>query len=156
MIKLRAVSNKDCRLIWKWANDPDVRAESFSSETIPFNDHVKWFESKIGNPDCFLYIAEEPSQVPIGQVRFELEGHDATISISLDRKFRHKGYGSMLIALASQNIFAVSKASVIHAYIKAGNFASASAFKKAGFIFQENRVIKGQRATHLILTKKAH
>ena len=155
MIKLRAASNKDRRLIWEWSNDPDVRAESFSSEAIPFNDHVKWFESKIGNPDCFLYIAEDSSQTPIGQVRFELEDNDATISISLDRKFRHKGYGSMIIALASQNIFAVSKASVIHAYIKERNFASASAFKKAGYVFQENKVIKGQKATHLILTKKA-
>jgi hypothetical protein len=43
---------------------------------------------------------------------------------------------------------------VIHAYIKKGNIVSASAFKKAGFIFIEDALIKGQHAVHVILEKK--
>jgi len=154
MIKLRKVSEKDCRLIWEWANDPEVRAESFTSKAIPYNDHVKWFEGKINDPDCYLFIAENSKRKSVGQVRFELEGNDAIISISLDRKFRGKGYGSIIIALAAKKIFEISEVKVIHAYIKKGNIASMSAFQKAGFIFLENAVINDQHAGHYILEKK--
>jgi len=154
MIKLRKVSEKDCRLIWKWANDPEVRAESFTPKAIPYNDHVIWFERKNNDPDSYLYIAENTDRKSVGQVRFELEGNDAIISISLDRKFRGKGYGSIIIALASQKIFEISEVNVIHAYIKKGNIASKSAFQKAGFIFLENAVINDQQAGHFILKKK--
>jgi hypothetical protein len=40
MIKLRQASEKDGRLIWKWANDPDVRTVSFSTETFPYEEHA--------------------------------------------------------------------------------------------------------------------
>jgi RimJ/RimL family protein N-acetyltransferase len=59
------------------------------------------------------------------------------MSISLDRKFRGKGYGSSLIRLASQELFEVSDVEVIHASIKEGNEAAIGAFKKAGLTLQE-------------------
>ena len=156
MINLRKASAKDGRLIWQWANDPQVRAESFASDSIPYNDHIKWFERKISNPDCFFYVAENSNANPIGQIRFELEGQDAVISVSLDRKFRNQGYGSIIIVLASKKLFQISDANVIHAYIKKGNAVSLLAFKKAGFIFMEDALIKDQHAVHLILEKKKH
>jgi UDP-2,4-diacetamido-2,4,6-trideoxy-beta-L-altropyranose hydrolase len=154
MINLRKASNKDCRLTWKWSSDPVVRAESFVSDPIPYHDHVEWFKQRISDPDCYLFIAENSDHKPIGQIRFEIEGNDATVSISLDQEFRNKGYGSTIIALASQNIFKITKANLIHAYIKKHNTASTSAFKKAGYIFSEAALIKGQHADHLILEKK--
>lgn len=154
MMNLRKASAKNGELILKWANDPEVRAESFTSNAIPYNDHIKWFEHIISSPDCYLYIAENSNGQTVGQVRFELEGSNATISISVDRKFRKKGYGSMIIALASKKLFQVSNADVIHAYIKKGNATSVSAFKKAGFIFLEELLIEGQQAERFILEKK--
>ena len=154
MLKLRQVSEKDCRLIWTWANDPEVRAVSFSSEAIPYEHHVTWFESKLNDPSCYFYIAEDRNHEPVGQVRYEREGTEAEISISLDRKFRGKGYGSSLIRLASQELFEVSDVEVIHAYIKEGNEAAIGAFKKAGFnsigITRKNE----HQAHHLVLGKE--
>jgi UDP-2,4-diacetamido-2,4,6-trideoxy-beta-L-altropyranose hydrolase len=40
MITLKRATQEDCRLIWKWANDPDVRAASFSSKPIPYDTHT--------------------------------------------------------------------------------------------------------------------
>lgn len=154
MIKLRKVSEKDCRLIWKWANDPEVRAESFTSKAIPYCNHVVWFERKINDPDCHLYIVENSDRKPLGQVRLEIEGNNATISISLDREFRGKGYGTKIIVLASQKIFKISDVNVIHAYIKKGNIASELAFQKAGFVFLEDAEINDKHAGHFILEKK--
>ena len=69
MIKLRKASTKDCRLIWKWSNDQEVRTESFASDPIPYQDHCKWFESKITSPaasrfqDCMAFLLIEISLV---------------------------------------------------------------------------------------------
>ena len=154
-LKLREVYDKDCRLIWEWSNDPDVRAVSFSHEPIPYQDHVKWFKSKLKDIDCYFYIAEDINQKPVGQVRYDLEGNEARISVSLDRKFRGKGYGTLLIKLASQKLFVVADVDVIHAYVRRANQASVKAFKKAGFIILENTVINDQQASHFILEKKS-
>jgi len=153
MLKLRQVSEKDCRLIWTWANDPEVRAASFSSETIPYEHHLSWFESKLNDPSCFFYIAEDSNHEPIGQVRYEREGNEATISISLDRKFRGKGYGPSLLRFASQKLFEISDIQVIHAYIKEGNEASIGAFKKAGFVSVGTTRKSKNQAHHLVLRR---
>jgi len=154
MLKLREVCDKDCRLIWEWSNDPDVRAVSFCQEPIPYQDHVKWFRSKLKDIDCYFYIAEDINQKPVGQVRYDLEGNEATISVSLDRKFRGKGYGTFLIRLASQKLFVVADVDVIHAYVRRGNQASVKAFKKAGFILVGTTAIKDCQASHLIVKKR--
>jgi RimJ/RimL family protein N-acetyltransferase len=153
MLKLRPVSEKDCKLIWKWANDPDVRAVSFSSEPISYEHHVKWFNLKLKDIRCFFYIAETANQEPIGQVRYELDGNEATINISIDQHFRGKGYGPSLIQLASKKLFNASAADVIHAYVKAGNELSLRAFKKAGFRDAGTATVNAHKATHLILKR---
>ena len=134
MLKLRQISAEDCRMLWEWSNELEVRAVSFFPEAISYEHHIAWFESKLHDPSCYFYIAEDTNHEPVGQVRYEREGTEAEISISLDRKFRGKGHGSSLIRLASQEFFEVSDVEVIHAYIKEGNKAAIRAFNKAGFI----------------------
>ena len=153
MLKLRAASKKDCMLIWKWANDPDVRAVSFSCDAISYEHHVRWFDLKLKDIRCFFYLAETTNQEPIGQVRYELEGNEATISISIDQKFRGKGYGPSLIQLGSKKLFNVSAADVIHAYVKARNELSFKAFKKAGFKDVGTAIVNTHKAIHLILKR---
>lgn len=154
MIKLRPVSDEDCRQIWQWANDPEVRAVSFSTECIPYENHVKWFKAKLNDPNCRWYIAEDSQHESVGQVRFDINGNQATISISLGRKFRGRGYGSTLIQLASQNILDASKVAGIHAFIKKENVGSLKAFQKAGFERFEDTVVNGLPACHLVRKKE--
>lgn len=154
MFKLRRVAREDCKLIWTWANDPEVRAVSFSSEAIPYADHLTWFESKLNDPTCYFYIAEDKNNEPVGQVRYDREGNEATISISLDKKFRGRGYGPSLLRLASQRFFEICDAEVIHAYIKEGNEASIGAFKKAGFNAIGARRKNNYKIYHLVLRKE--
>lgn len=154
MIKLRQTSAKDCRLIWQLANQPEVRAVSFSQEAIAYEDHVKWFEEKLDDSNCYFYIAENSTQEFVGQIRFELIGNGAHISISLDRKFRGQGHGSKMIELASKTFFALTEARIIHAYIKKNNSASMAAFKKAGFSVVKTVLVDNQPAHHLILNRE--
>ena len=155
MITLRTVTEKDCRMVWCWANDPGVRAVSFSKDDIPYDTHVRWFKKKLNDPDCVFFIAEEINKKPVGQVRYDLAGNEATISIIVDENFKSQGYGSQIIAHASEKIFKTNRVKTIHAYVKLENHASVKTFKKAGFKLIGNTSVNNQPANHLVLSKEA-
>ena len=141
-------------MVWRWANDPEVRAVSFSKDDIPYDSHVKWFKKKLNNPKCVFFIAEKINQEPVGQVRYDLIGSEATISVIVDEIYRDQGYGSQIIAHASGRIFETGRVKAIHAYVKSGNHSSVKAFKKAGFKLTEMTTVKNQPANHLVLAKE--
>ncbi len=153
MIKLKPVSDEDCMKIWQLANDPEVRAASFSSESIPYENHQKWFSTRMSDPGCRFYTAFDIRDRFVGQLRFELNADQATISVSLNRKFRGRGYGTKLILLGLQNIFKSSEADVINAYVKRDNTASLKAFKKAGFKIVDKLTIAESPAFHLTIKR---
>jgi len=154
MITLKRARQEDCRLIWKWANDPDVRAVSFSSKPIPYDTHTEWFKAKLSDSNCLFYIAEEITHGPVGQVRYDMNGTEATISVSLDRSFRGKGYGSLIIARASEQVFATTCINMIHAYVKKENTGSVKAFIKAGFKLHDDTIVNHQHAKHILRIKE--
>ena len=90
-LRIRRATRADCRMYWEWANEEAVRAASFSSEPIPWETHVAWFEKRVEAPDCRLYLACDPAGRPVGQVRYELEGDEAIVSISIPAEHRGKG-----------------------------------------------------------------
>jgi RimJ/RimL family protein N-acetyltransferase len=148
-LRLRVLGEADCQLLWEWANDPEVRTLSFSSEPIPQWQHVQWFKTKLSDPNCLIYLAIDRDDIPIGQIRYEIENNEAVVSVSIDRKFRNRGYGSTLIQLASQQAFHIANLARIHAYIKPVNQASIRAFVKANFINFGISQVKGVQAVHL-------
>jgi len=150
---LRPVRKEDCRLLWEWTSAPDVRAVSFSSEPIPRDEHVKWFNSKLTDSQCIFYISTNGKGTPIGQIRFDSEENEARVSVSVDPKFRGKGYGNAMIWLASQEVFNVSDVTVIHAHVKKDNDSSVRAFEKAGFTVAGTEKVHGHQAIHLVLQK---
>ena len=152
-LRLRQVCEDDCSLLWEWANDPDVRAVSFSAEPIPWEHHVQWFKSKLNDPNCFFYVALDSEGVPVGQVRYDIDGNQTVIAVSIDQKFCGKGYGSAAIWLASQELFGASNIDMIHAYVKRGNEASARAFMKAGFRDMGITTVREHQAIHLALRR---
>lgn len=147
-LHLRPARDEDCRMLWEWANDSEVRAVSFSSEPIPWERHLVWFRAKREDPACVLLIATTEDGTPVGQARFDVAGDAATLSISLDVAFRGKGYGAEIIASASSALFdAVNGVSTIHAYVKPDNAASCRVFIKAGWEDCGKTVLPGgQRA----------
>ncbi len=139
-LNLRKVRKEDCELLWKWANDSQVRAVSFSSDLIVWQDHVQWFDNKLRDPNVRFYIAVDANNLAIGQIRFDIHNNEAIISISIDQQFRHQGYGHQIIQLAAAQIRQDSSIKIVHAYIKSNNLSSIGAFRKAGF--RHNEAIK--------------
>lgn len=155
-VRFRKVHETDCKLLWDWANDLHVRTVSFHQAQIPWEEHVRWFKSKITNPNFLFLIAMDSIDRPIGQARFDLDkkNKEAVISVSVDRKYRGRGYGSTMIRLASQKLFHLSRINLIHAYIKKNNEASIHAFVKAGYKEAGVTEIQGHQSIHLLLQKK--
>ena len=153
-LHLRPATADDCRRVWEWANDPAVRAVSFTSESIPWEQHVTWFTRKLADANTRLWIAEQDG-APLGQVRFDLAGSTATISVSLDAARRGKNLGALLIWSACQKLFHEAAIESIHALIKPDNAASIRAFEKAGFEPAGQTEVKGCAALRFELKRSA-
>lgn len=146
-LRLRPAGPEDCRRVWEWANEPAVRAVSFSSDPILWEDHKKWFAQRLADPDCRFWIAETADEsTPLGQVRFDVNGSEATISVSLDAAHRGRHRGSLLIWTACRKLAEEQAVSKVIACIKPDNAASIRAFEKAGFQPAGETEIKAQSA----------
>ena len=154
-LSIRLVEDGDCELLWEWANDPVVRASAFSSETIPWDDHVAWFREKLNNRNCRIFVALDASAVPVGQMRLDKRGvSDADVDITVDGRFRGLGYASRLIDLGINRAIAEWGLQQFNAFVKPENVASARAFERAGFKPMETVTVKGQSAIHYVRTAK--
>ena len=132
-LKLREAQSEDCKLLWEWTNDIDVRRFSFNSKAIGWDDHCKWFQNKQNKPECIQYVGLN-QDVTIGQIRFDILGSIAEIDYSIDPMFRGKGFGKLLlikgIELFSSNI---EKMVVLQGQVNEDNKASIRVFQKSGF-----------------------
>lgn len=143
---LREVTGEDCRLAWKWANDPGVRSASFFPDPIPWEDHVRWFAAKRAEAGTCYWIACDRAARPVGQVRFENREGATVISVSLGPEHRGRSLGPLVIWLACRRLFRERAVDTVDAWIKPENGASVRAFHKAGFERAGAAVANGQPA----------
>ena len=152
-IRLRPTAQSDCRLLWDWANDPQVRSMSFSTESISWDQHVKWFKSQLANPSARLYVASDHTDHPIGQIRYQLTGDRAALSLNLGHEFRGMGYGKTMLLLATEELFRHSQVRTIDAFVKPSNAPSLRLFEAAGFRSLGMQDFRGQHAVHFVLSR---
>lgn len=148
-LNIRRTTVKDAQLLWKWANDAETRAASFTTARIPWETHLAWFSERLVDPETFLYIAVDDGE-PIGQLRFKLEGDIAIVSVSVAGEHRGKGYGKELLCLGTDKVFEDSRAKTVNAYVKSSNAASQRAFLRAGFKVAGKVTMGGQDAILLV------
>jgi len=149
-ILFRDVRITDEKLLFDWANDNLVRQQSFNSQKIDYPTHQKWFAQKLADHRSLFWIAEQ-NQNAIGLVRFDIQEDHAVIGISIDSKYRGKGYGSKILELSS-NAFLQIFDLPIYAYIKKNNPASIKSFQKAGFHLKKETNINGIESVLYIKT----
>jgi UDP-2,4-diacetamido-2,4,6-trideoxy-beta-L-altropyranose hydrolase len=152
-LSLRPALEEDARMVWEWANDPDVRAASFSPEPIEWVRHLQWFGAKVDDPHCRLYIAINEENAPIGQIRFDVNGDDVVAAINVDCRYRRRGYGHEMIRMASERLWCEVGPNIIHAYVVPGNKASVKAFTKAGYHNGGRTRVRGYEAIDLTWMK---
>lgn len=147
-IQLRRATREDSVLLWKWANEQEVRQASFESEVIEWDVHERWFRSRMSDENCLILIAVGEEGQAIGQARFEKNEGDIVISVSVNSKFRGLGYGESVISKASRKALNLLDGEMIHAYIKIENETSSHAFRGAGYKDAGLTTFKGCSARH--------
>lgn len=153
-LRLRNAHENDCRLLWEWANDPQVRAAAFSSTPISAEQHEVWFAGKMNDSNCLILIAEDDAGASVGQFRVDwVSDEDGEIDVSVASEFRGEGYGSILIELGVATVFA-HKGARLHAFVKTDNESSRRAFERAGFANLGEKKVREQQAIHYLRVKE--
>ena len=150
-LSVRDVRPDDKRLLWDWANDPAVRAASFTTQQIPWEDHCSWFAQKLSDRRCTMLVAQDELGNPCGQIRFELRTDgEFEVHISIAKETRGKGLATRVIELGVERIRKEHSVARIHAFVKESNLASVRAFEKAHFRRVGTQLIRGDIAIHLV------
>lgn len=136
-LRLRPAQAADLWLYHWWANDPQVRCQSFNCEPISLQQHRRWFAGRLGSPIALMRVLEDGDGLPLGQIRLERAAADApraAISFSLDRLARGCGLAAPLLQLGLAEL-ARCWGPAMEAYgeVRADNPASCRAFMRAGF-----------------------
>ena len=130
---LRSATKEDAELYFQWANDPDVRANSYQTADIDWNDHVKWFEDTLASSENALYLYSI-SEKPAGQIRLRMTEKKAVISYSVAHDFRGKGLGKwMLTHISLLMRVAHPQVRQLEGWVKKTNVASLKAFQSGGY-----------------------
>ncbi len=103
MLKLREIELADIDLLFEWANDSLTRKNSFHSDMIQYEDHKKWFGRMMSDDSVLQYIMME-DEIPVGQIRLNLEAEKAEIGYSIAAEYRGRGYGHKILQLIKGEI----------------------------------------------------
>ena len=151
MISLRKPTHKDMETYFSWANDPEVREQSYNSSIIDLETHKQWFESVLTNDAYFMCICQNSIGEDIGQVRIQKQkDKEALISISIDSKHRAKGYAKEILKVTTDLFLKCNHGFIINAYIKEENLNSKFAFENAGFHFVDTIEYENFKSHHFI------
>lgn len=131
MIRLRKATASDLEFLFQLANDRDVRQMAFAQDKIQHEEHCWWFDQKLSDIDCLMYIAYKSNGEEVGQVRLDLERGSFLVDISVVNKHRGKGIATkMLQAVCNKPSL---KGCRLVAEVKPENMASRKLFERCGF-----------------------
>ncbi len=145
-LRLRPAIATDEALLLRWANDPQVRSNSLTSEQITPEDHHRWFKRGLNNPQRLHLIATTADGCPVGQIRFDQQftsrkgaSIEAVVALSLDRCARGHGLAGELVRKGVKALHQHWGPDVnVVAEVLTTNTASNACFARAGFKQEPN------------------
>lgn len=133
-IFLREATERDCSLFFQWANDDDVRRNSFSPRKVELQNHIAWFNNKLNSEQSKLFVLMK-NETPVGQARLDNEGGYWVVDYSIDSKFRGHGLGTVMVKKLMD-----TRIRPLRAIVKKTNGASLRVFQSNGFLPEEGFV----------------
>ena len=139
-ISIRKAKNLiDCVDLFKLRNDKENIINSFNQKKIKFNNHLKWFKKKLCSKKTFIYIFRI-NTLFVGQVRIDIKKNNVgIIDYSLDKVFRGRGWGSLMLAKALKENYKNSRVYKYKAKVKKRNINSIKIFQKLFFLKNEKK-----------------
>ena len=131
-LKMREAQEEDVDLYFRWANDPVVRQNSYNPEPIKFENHTKWFKTKLSSEGSKLFVFEVLGK-PVGQFRIDHIDNAWLIDYSVDRHYRGLGAGKAIITHFKTSISYSDLLYPLKALVKPSNIPSQRVFEQLGF-----------------------
>ena len=151
-VNLRKANIKDAELLFNWVNEKEVRENSFKTNTIEWEDHIKYLENIVKKSSVFIFIAEIKNN-PVGQIRFEKKHSNYLIDYSVDRNYRGQGIGKKILIEGTSLIESTDYYPITFlAKVKSKNIASKIIFEKLGF--NKKAIMNSTILFELKITKK--
>lgn len=152
---LRPAECEDCELLWQWANENEVRQNSFNTELIPLEKHKIWLKRVLADDNVRLYILQENNE-PVGQVRLVYIGK-WQISYSIAAPFRGQGYGRVILQLAENALIETGHVGdELFAEVKDNNIASQRIFMRLGYAEKRSERSNACAYTKVVNQAKYH
>jgi RimJ/RimL family protein N-acetyltransferase len=129
----RKATIDDARLYFEWANDPAVRANSYQSAEIVWEDHEKWFEAASTSTDTIMWLYTIQG-TPAAQMRLILEDNKAIINYSVGASFRGRGLSVLLLQHSALKLsLEQGHVDCLEGWVKKSNLPSFRAFERCGY-----------------------
>jgi UDP-2,4-diacetamido-2,4,6-trideoxy-beta-L-altropyranose hydrolase len=141
---IRCVAAADVEAIWQINSDPAVRAVSFSTDPIPFDEHEIWYERKLADRGCRWFVAERDGMIA-GQIRYERDAGRAVVSFALAAAYRSRGLGTRLLTATFGPACTALDVTLIEGLVLDDNPRSARVFLKAAYTDAGIREVGGRR-----------
>ncbi|HVL68437.1 MAG TPA: UDP-2,4-diacetamido-2,4,6-trideoxy-beta-L-altropyranose hydrolase [Vicinamibacterales bacterium] len=133
-LTLRPAAAADAHAIWTLANDRAVRQNAFSTEAIPLEAHLRWFDRKLRSGDSRLWVLTLPDGTLAGIVRYDrTSSNRADIDIAVSADARSGGLGTALLVATWQRACGELRVCAARGVVMSDNHGSRRAFQRAGF-----------------------
>jgi spore coat polysaccharide biosynthesis predicted glycosyltransferase SpsG/ribosomal protein S18 acetylase RimI-like enzyme len=140
----------DADRLLAWANDPATRAASFTEAPIAREEHLRWLERKLADPEARIWV-HAPAGEPSGVLRLERSGEEATVSIAVAPERRGRGRGLALLEAGARRAARARFARRLLARVRRDNPASLALFARAGYTIVREEDVRGRPALLLAL-----
>lgn len=129
---LRRAEPGDVEQVFRLANDPEVRRNSFSPDPIALEAHRGWYAAKLAAPGtAFFVLALEGAVAALA--RYDRTGDGAEVDVAVHSAFRGRGLGIRILRQTAALAAAALDVDRINALVFTGNAASRRCFARAGF-----------------------
>jgi RimJ/RimL family protein N-acetyltransferase len=125
-IQLRRAVMSDAEAVLNWRNDEETRKNSFSKDKISLDTHKKWFEKKLSDENCVMYILMADEK-PAGCIRVDMVDRIGEISYMIAPDMRRKGLGDMMLTLI--DAYVPENVKVLTGFVDSKNIPSAKCFE---------------------------
>ena len=99
---LRNATMDDAAMLLDWRNDEETRKQSFNTDVVPLENHLKWLTAVFANPSRQLFVAEAEG-VPAGTIRADKDTDGSSeLSWTVAPEMRGRGIGKAMLVAACE------------------------------------------------------